>query len=162
MTLPDKEWKKFKEITMNAKKEKAAFICSRDTLDGAYPPLILGINAARVGMEAKVFFTFMGINLACKGGIEKAKFIPPGVMGAVPGMSTIATGMMKKKIDKAHIPSLPELMEMAQLEGVELIVCRMTFDMMELDENQLVDGSVVWTAEEFIKYAKDCKICLFT
>jgi peroxiredoxin family protein len=104
----------------------------------------------------------MGINLACKGGIEKAKFIPSGVMGAVPGMSTIATGMMKKKIDKAHIPSLPELMEMAQLEGVELIVCRMTFDMMELDEDQLVEGSVVWSAEEFIKYAKDCKICLFT
>jgi len=149
-------------VTASKEKEKAAFICSRDTLDGAYPPLILGINAARIGMEAKVFFTFMGINLACKGGIEKAKFIPPGVMGAVPGMSKIATGMMKKKIDKAHIPSLPELMEMAQLEGVELIVCRMTFDMMELDEDQLVEGSIVWTAEDFIKYAKDCKICLFT
>jgi peroxiredoxin family protein len=149
-------------MTATKEKEKAAFICSRDTLDGAYPPLILGINAARIGMEAKVFFTFMGINLACKGGIERAKFFPPGAMGAVPGMSKIATGMMKKKIDKAQIPSLPELMEMAQLEGVELIVCKMTFDMMELDESQLVEGSIVWTAEDFIKYAKDCKICLFT
>jgi peroxiredoxin family protein len=148
-------------MTATKPKETAAFICSRDTLDGAYPPLILAINAARAGMEAKVFFTFMGINLACKGGIEKAKFIPPGVMGAVPGMSSIATGMMKKKIDKAQIPSLPELMEMAQLEGVEMIVCRMTIDMMELDEDDLVEGSVVWTAEEFIKFAKDCKICLF-
>ena len=74
-------------MTATKPKETAAFICSRDTLDGAYPPLILGINAARAGMETKVFFTFMGINLACKGGIEKAKFIPPGVMGAVPGMS---------------------------------------------------------------------------
>ena len=146
---------------MTAEKEKAAFICSRDTLDGAYPPLILAINAARIGMEAKVFYTFMGINLALKGGIDKAKFIPPGVMGAIPGMSKMATGMMKKKIDKAQIPSLPELMEMAQLEGVELIVCRMTVDMMELDEERLVEGSVVWTAEDFIKYAKDCKICLF-
>jgi peroxiredoxin family protein len=146
---------------MTAVKEKAAFICSRDTLDGAYPPLILAINAARIGMEAKVFYTFMGINLALKGGIDKAKFIPPGVMGAIPGMSSLATGMMKKKIDKAQIPSLPELMEMAQLEGVQLIVCRMTVDMMELDEEKLVEGSVVWTAEDFIKYAKECKICLF-
>lgn len=146
---------------MAAVKEKAAFICSRDTLDGAYPPLILAINAARIGMEAKVFYTFMGINLARKGGLEKAKFIPPGVMGAVPGMSQIATGMMKKKMDKAHIPSLPELMEMAQLEGVELIVCKMTFDMMELDEKELVEGSTVWSAADFIKYAKDCKICMF-
>ena len=148
-------------MTATEPKETAAFICSRDTLDGAYPPLILAINAARAGMEAKVFFTFMGINLACKGGIEKARFIPPGVMGAVPGMSAIATGMMKKKIDKAQIPSLPELMEMAQLEGVEFIVCRMTMDMMELKEDELVEGSVVWTAEEFIKFAKDCKICMF-
>ena len=48
------------------KKDKAAFICSRDTLDGAYPPLILAINCARQGMEAKVFYTFMGMNLAKK------------------------------------------------------------------------------------------------
>jgi hypothetical protein len=33
--------------------------------------------------------------------------------------------------------------------------------MMEMDEGQLVDGAVVWTAEDFVKYAKDCKICLF-
>jgi peroxiredoxin family protein len=64
-------------MSVAPEKDKAAFICSRDTLDGAYPPLILGINAARAGMESKVFFTFMGINLACKGGIEKARFIPP-------------------------------------------------------------------------------------
>jgi len=146
---------------MTAVKEKAAFICSRETLDGAYPPLILAINAARIGMEAKVFYTFMGINLIRKGGIEKAKFIPLGVLGAVPGMSQIATGIMKKKIEKAQIPTLPELMEMAQLEGVELIACKMTIDMMELNESELMEGSVVWTAEDFIKYAKDCKMCMY-
>ena len=53
-------------------------------------------------------------------------------MGAIPGMSYLATSMMKKKMDKAHIPSLDELLEMAQIEGVELIVCRMTLDMMEI------------------------------
>ena len=146
---------------MTAVKEKAAFICSRETLDGAYPPLILAINAARIGMEAKVFYTFMGINLIRKGGIEKAKFIPLGVLGAVPGMSQIATGIMKKKIEKAQIPTLPELMEMAYLEGVELIACKMTMDMMEYNESELLEGSVVWTAEDFIKYAKECKICMY-
>jgi peroxiredoxin family protein len=143
-------------------KERACFICSRDTMDGAYPALILGINAARLGMEAKVFYTFMGINLVRKGGIEKAKFIPPGVMGAVPGMSTMATAMMKKKIEKAHIPSLPDLMEMAQLEGVELIACRMTFDMMELKDEDMIEDMAIWSAEDFMKYAKEAKLCLFT
>ena len=147
---------------MEKDNDKACFICSRDTLDGAYPALILAINAARQGMNSKVFYTFMGLNLLRKGGIEKAKFIPPGVMGAIPGMSSMATGMMKSKIDKANIPSLPELMEMAQLEGVELIGCRMTVDMMEVDEAELVEDAVIWTAEEFIKYVRDASICLFT
>jgi len=147
---------------MNEKAEKAAFICVKDTLDGAYPSLVLGINAARQGMETKIFYSFMGLNMVLDGGAERAKFIPPGAMGAIPGMSTIATGMMKKKIDKANIPSLAELQEMAQLEGVELIACKMTVDMMEIDDEKLIEGAVVWTAEDFLKYAKDCKICLFT
>jgi peroxiredoxin family protein len=83
-------------------------------------------------------------------------------MGAIPGMVSLATGMMKKKIDKANIPSLGELQEMAQLEGVELIACKMTVDMMELDEEKLIEGVTVWTAEDFLKFSKDCKICLFT
>ncbi len=143
-------------------KERACFICSRDTMDGAYPALILGINAARLGMEAKVFYTFMGVNLVRHGGIEKAKFIPPGVMGAVPGMSSVATAMMKKKAEKAMIPSLPDLLEMAQIEGVQLIACKMTIDMMEFKQSDLLEDVVIWTAEEFLRYAKDAKLCLFT
>jgi len=113
-------------------------------------------------MESKIFYSFMGLNLVLKGGAERAKFVPPGVMGAIPGMSTVATGMMKKKIDKANIPSLQELQEVAQLEGVQLIACKMTIDMMEIDEDKLIDGAIVWNAEEFLVYAKDCKVCLFT
>ena len=147
---------------MSNEKEKAAFICVKDTLDGAYPSLVLGINAARQGMESKIFYSFMGMNMVMKGGAERAKFIPAGVMGAIPGMSTIATGMMKKKIEKANIPSLADLQEMAQLEGVELIACKMTVDMMEIDESKLIEGVIVWSAEDFMKYARNCKICLFT
>ncbi|MBT8358479.1 MAG: DsrE/DsrF/DrsH-like family protein, partial [Deltaproteobacteria bacterium] len=75
---------------MGEEKEKAAFICVKDTLDGAYPSLVLGINAARQGMESKIFYSFMGMNMVMEGGAERAKFIPDGVMGAIPGMSTIA------------------------------------------------------------------------
>ena len=147
---------------MSEKKEKAAFICVKDTIDGAYPSLILAINAARQGMEVKIFYSFMGLNMVKKGGAERAKFIPPGTMGAIPGMSTLATGMMKKKIEKANIPTLAELQELAQIEGVELVACKMTIDMMEVSEDQLIADVPVWTAEDFIKYAKDCKLCLFT
>ncbi len=147
---------------MDIEKEKAAFICVKDTLDGAYPSLVLGINAARQGMETKIFYSFMGMNLVLEGGFDRAKFFPPGVMGAIPGMTSIATGIMKKKIEQANIPSLEDLQEMAQIEGVDLIACKMTVDMMDIDEKKLIKGVTVWTAEEFLIYAKECKICLFT
>jgi len=144
------------------KKESAAFITSKDTLDGVYPGLILGINARRLGMQAKVFYTFMGINVIRKGWAEKAKFQPSGFMGAIPGMSAIATWMMKEKIEKAQIPSLPDLQEMAMLEGVEFIACKMTIDMMDLKQEDFIEGVVIQSAEDFLRYAKDCKICLYT
>lgn len=141
---------------------KAGFICVKDTLDGAYPSLVLGINAARKGMESKIFYSFLGLNLVLEGGAERAKFFPPGAMGVIPGMSTIATGMMRRKIAKANIPSLADMQEMAQLEGVELIACKMTVDMMEIDRSKLIPGVTVWTAEDFLDYAAECAVCLFT
>jgi peroxiredoxin family protein len=147
---------------MSELREKAGFVCVKDTLDGAYPSLVLGINAARTGMESKIFYSFMGLNLVMKGGAARAKFFPPGVMGAIPGVTSLATGMMKKKIDKANIPSLAELQEVAQLEGVTLVACKMTIDMMEIDETKLIDGVIIWNAEDFMRYAKECRVCLFT
>ena len=58
--------------------------------------------------------------------------------------------------------SLAELQEMAQLEGVELIACKMSIDMFELDPDALVEGVTIWNADEFTSYAAKCKLCLFT
>jgi peroxiredoxin family protein len=146
----------------NKQKESAAFITSKDTLDGAYPGLILGINACRLGMTSTVFYTFMGINVIRKGWVDKAKFQPPGFMGAIPGMAAAATWMMKGKMEKANIPALPDLQEMAQVEGVRFIACKMTVDMMEFTSDDFIEGVTIQTAEDFLKQAKDCKILLYT
>ena len=148
--------------TGDTKREAAAFITSKDTLDGVYPGVILGINSLRLGMDATVFYTFMGINVIRKGWAEKAKFQPPGFMGALPGMSNVATWMMKGKMEKANIPSLPDLQEIALLEGVKFVACKMTVDMMELKQDDFIDGVTIMTAEDFLKYAKDCKVLLYT
>jgi peroxiredoxin family protein len=143
-------------------KEAAAYITSKDTLDGAYPGLVLGINSVRLGMEATIFYTFMGLNVIRKGWVDKAKFQPPGFMGAIPGMSAIATWMMKSKLTKANIPGLSDLQEMAQLEGVKFVACKMTTDMMRLKQSDFIEGVIIQSAEDFLKHAKDCKILLYT
>src|SRR5208337_4513790 len=79
-------------------KESCTFICSRDTMDGVYPALILAINSRRLGMDASIFYTFMGINVIRKGGAAGVKFVPGGTMGAIPGMSSFASWMMRKKM----------------------------------------------------------------
>ena len=146
----------------DTQREAAAFITSKDTLDGVYPGLILGINSRRLGMEAMVFYTFMGINVIRKGWAEKVKFQPPGFMGALPGMASVATWMMKGKMEKANIPSIEDLQEVAVTEGVKFVACKMTVDMMELKEEDFIEGVTIKTAEEFLKYAKDCKVLLYT
>jgi hypothetical protein len=31
-----------------------------------------------------------------------------------------------------------------------------------MEEDQLIDDIPFWTAEDFLRYARECKICLFT
>lgn len=147
---------------MKESTESAAFICSKDTLDGAYPALVLGINARRLGMRTKIFYTFMGINVIRKGWSKSAKLKPAGPLGAIPGMPRLATWMMQQKLEKAEISPLEDLLEIARLEGVELIACQMTVDMMQLDNKAFEQGVTIENAETFLKFAKDCKICLYT
>ena len=150
------------ENSNEKKKKKYTFICSRGTLDGAYPSLILAINAVRQNREAYVFYTFMGINIVKKGYLAKLKFHPPGFLGAIPGMSTIATAMMKKQIEEAGAPDIEDLIEMAQIEGVKLVACKMTLDMMKFETEDLIEGVEVMTAEEYLKLADQCTINMFT
>jgi len=147
-------------------KKKVNIICSRNTVDGVYPPLILAINAAREGADAKVFFTFAGIEIVLKKNYENdyknVKFHMPGFIGAIPGMSRLATWMIKKKIGEANIPDIKELVEMAQLEGVKFIACLMTMDMMGLKREDLMDGVDVMDANQFVKLALQSDWNMFT
>jgi peroxiredoxin family protein len=150
-----------KESTTEGK-QRYTFICSKGTLDGAYPSLVLALNARRLGHEVFLFYTFMGINVVRKGYLSKLKFHPPGFLGAIPGMSTLATNMMEKQIAEANIPSIEEIFEMAQLEGVKIIACRMTLDMMKISEDELLEGVEIMNAEQYLKLAGTCAINMFT
>ncbi|MBC7106052.1 MAG: DsrE/DsrF/DrsH-like family protein, partial [Firmicutes bacterium] len=91
---------------MDGKKKRVTLICSRNTLDGVYPPLILALNAVRAGAEAMVFFTFQGLDVVTKEGYRKIKFYPPGMFGVIPGLPALATRTMYRLAEeRANIPS---------------------------------------------------------
>jgi peroxiredoxin family protein len=160
------------EAGQKARPKRLAIVSSKGTLDAAYPPLILATTAAALDMEAGVFFTFFGLHILKKKELEHLKFVPlanpampmpmPNLVGALPGMTGLATLMMKQTIKQKHIASIPELMGLAIESGVKLWPCQMTMDMMGIKREDLIDGlEEPVGAATFLEYASNSDISLF-
>ena len=54
---------------------KLAIICSKGSLDMAYPGLILGNAALGEGVELHLFFTFWGFDIITKGRMERPEVL---------------------------------------------------------------------------------------
>ncbi|MCG3111734.1 MAG: DsrE/DsrF/DrsH-like family protein [Candidatus Manganitrophus sp. SB1] len=153
-----------------ARKKKLAVIVSKGTLEAAYPPLILATTAIALDMEAALFFTFFGLHILKKGAAESLRFVPlgnpatpmPNIISALPGMTALATIMMKQTIANKQIVSIPELLDLARESGVKLWPCQMTMDMMGIERKGLIDGLAEPVgAATFLSYAADADITLF-
>jgi len=160
------------EAQKSSRPKRVAIVSSKGTLDAAYPPLILATTAAALDMEVGVFFTFFGLHILKKKGLENLKFVPvanpampmpmPNLLGALPGMTGLATLMMKQTIKHKHIASIPELMELAKESGVKLWPCQMTMDMMDIKWNDLIDGlEEPVGAATFLEFASHADVTLY-
>lgn len=128
--------------------KKVSIVCSKGSLEGVYPALIMANGARMEGIEASIFFTFFGlyavlkefqdnIKIATVGNpamrVPDAKgFLLPTWMGSIPGMSSFATKMMMKEMDQLDIPPIGEFIEMIHDAGGQLYACKATVDMFHL------------------------------
>ena len=85
----------------------------------------------------------------------------PNIIGVLPGMTAMATMMMKSWMAKENVPSIPAMVEMCQEGGVKLIACQMSMDVMGIKKEQLVDGVETAGAGTFLGYAAEAAITLF-
>ena len=146
---------------------KLCIICSKGSLDMAYPGLVLANAALGEGIETHLFFTFWGFDIINNETMGHLKFspvgnpathMPPALMG-LPGMTAFATHMMKKQIEGIDVPDVPEFLEMITDAGGHLWACRMSADMMHLDETDLyerVEGII--SAADFIELSEGAQI----
>ena len=126
--------------------KRVSIICSKGTLDMAYPGLIMANGARMNGIEAMVFFTFWGLDIVTEKKIDKLHVATvgnpsmpiPTMVGGLPGMEAMASTMMKKQMDELEIPSVREMIEILHDSGAELYGCRMAMDMFKLDKKDLV------------------------
>ncbi len=155
---------------MEEQKSRIAIIAAHGTLDAAYPPLILATAAAALEMEAAIFFTFYGLNILKKGKANKLKVAPianpampisiPNIVGMLPGMTAMATGMMNSWMKKAHVAKLQELLDVAIESGVHLIACQMTMDVMGIKKEDLITDIQIGGAATFLEFAARSQVTL--
>jgi len=150
-----------------AEGRKLAIICSKGNLDMAYPGLILANAALGEGVETHVFFTFWGFDMITKSRMHDLKFtmlgntathMPQG-LGGVPGMTALATHQMKKQIEQVGVPDVPDFLEQIVASGGHLWACRMSADMMQLDEDDLYDEvEGIISAADFIEKTEGAQL----
>ena len=127
--------------------EKVSIIISKGSLEGVYPGLIMANGARMEGIEANVFFTFFGMDAIHRERHEHVKVASvgnPGLhlatwLGGVPGMSSIVTHQMAKKMEELDIPPIPEFVELIADSGGRLFACKASVDMFDLTKDDFID-----------------------
>jgi peroxiredoxin family protein len=145
---------------------KLAIICSKGSLDMAYPGLIIANAALGEGVETHLFFTFWGFDMITKSRMHDLQFSPvgntamhpvgdahvPQALTPLPGMTAMATHMLKKQIAGLDVPEVPEFLDQIVAAGGHLWACRMSADMNRLTQADLRDDvEGIISAAEFIE-----------
>ena len=153
------------------RRNRMAIVASKGTMDMAYMPLILGSTAGAMDMEVAIFFTFYGLQIIHKKNNKHLKVAPianpampmpvPNIVGMLPGMTAMATMMMKSWMAKEKVPSIPALLEMCQEAGVKIMACQMSMDVMGIKKEDLIDGVECVGAGTYLGYASEAAITLF-
>ena len=151
--------------------KKLAIIATKGTLDWAYPPFILASTAAALGYETQIFFTFYGLKLLEKRlTLQVSSLGNPGMpmpmpvpvlIQALPGMQSMMTTMMKKKMKSKGVASLEDLRELCVEAEVKMIACQMTVDLFEFSTDSFIDGIEYGGAATFFEFAGEADITMY-
>ncbi len=131
--------------------KKVCIICAKGTIEDVYATLVMANGAVMEGIEAKVFFTFFGLDAITKKTMNKLKTgtvgnpamrmpggLPfPTLLGVLPGVEAGVSYMMKKEMDKLDIPPVDEFLEMIIAGGGEIYACKLAADMFKIKKEDL-------------------------
>jgi len=155
--------------------KKTIIVFSGD-LDKMMAAFIIANGAAAMGDDVTMFFTFWGLNALRRP--EKVqvkekkstlqvmfgKIMPrgPGKLGlSKMNFAGLGAPMMKKVMKEQNAMSLEELIASAQEQGVKLVACTMTMDVMGLKEEELMDGLEYAGVAAYLGEADEANVNLF-
>ncbi len=148
--------------------KKINIICAKGAIEDVYAALVMGNGAVMEGIETNLFFTFFGLEAITKKYMNKlhtavvgnpAMRLPgglrmPTLMGVIPGIEAMVSGMMRKQMDDLDVPPVDEFLELYTAGGGKIYACKLAMEMFKLEKEDLSEHvSGVLTVGEFYEHA---------
>ncbi|MFO7956850.1 MAG: FAD-dependent oxidoreductase [Candidatus Brocadiia bacterium] len=153
--------------------KKTILVFSGD-FDRAVASFIIANGAAAMGSDVTMFFTFWGLNVLRRPEKVKVKknliermfgwMMPRGadeLKLSQMNMGGMGTRMIKGIMRKKNVSSLPELIRSARDNGVRLVACSMSMDLMGIRKEELIDGVEEGGVAAFLDAAESSNASLF-
>ena len=161
-----------------SKPKSLALVASKGGMDEVYPILIMASTAAALGWKVRVFCTFYGLDMVNTKRMHNLKVAPignaaappplrgkemgvPNIFGMLPGMTSVATKMMKSWIKESQIPDIEEMMEICLDSGVEFHACATTMGLMNITQDDVMPEATCLGATAFLDFASEADLALF-
>jgi NADPH-dependent 2,4-dienoyl-CoA reductase/sulfur reductase-like enzyme/peroxiredoxin family protein/TusA-related sulfurtransferase/rhodanese-related sulfurtransferase len=151
-----------------------SMIIFSDDLDKALAAMVIANGAISAGKDVTLFFTFWGLSFLKK---KKAPRVKKDFMGRMFGMmlpsnsskmglSKINMGgmgakMMRMRMKALGVDSVEQMMETALKNGIHLVACQMSMDVMGVAEEELMEGVEIGGVASFLGAADDSQTNMF-
>jgi peroxiredoxin family protein len=144
--------KDLENLQGSCNKDKLSLIVFSGELDKMIAAFILATGAASMGTQVSMFFTFWGSaalrdpkkNGKGKNFIEKmfGMMLPKGFRQlklSNINMAGMGSAMIKGIMKKKKVPSLEELLKIAEDLEIQISICEMSMDLMGMKKEEMID-----------------------
>lgn len=161
-----------KQISIQQKNK--TLVVFSDDMDRALASLVIANGAASTGKKVTLFFTFWGLNVIKKNNKPTVK---KDFMGKMFGtmmsknaselklskmnMMGMGAKMMKKRMLAKNVDSLEDMLTTAVSNGVKMIACQMSMDVMGITKEELIDGVEIGGVATYLEEAEQSNLNLF-
>ena len=152
---------------------KTIIVFSGD-MDKVLASFVIANGAAAMGRPVTMFFTFWGLNVLRKTDPQNIKkpfidkmfgfMMPRGASRlklSKMNMGGMGTALMRKVMKDKNIDSLEDLIKKARSNGVKMIACTMSMDVMGIKKEELIDGIEYAGVGTYLGDAEESNVNLF-
>lgn len=161
-------------VILETIRENKTMVVFSGDLDRAIASFIIANGAASMGRKVTMFFTFWGLNILRRP--EKIK-VKKGFLDHMFGammprgskklklsrMNMMGMGgkMIRKVMKDKNVSSLEDLIRSAIDQGIEIVACQMSMDVMGIRKDELIDGVKIGGVGYYLGEAEEANVNLF-